>query len=77
MKDLKVQDIIDIVLSDVPDPADRIEKLFEWQHDRSIEVAKWLLGAGASLAVAIGVAAYRQNPPVSAQDVLVLGAGPV
>jgi len=76
MKDLKISDIVDLVTTELPAPEEKIERLFEWQFSREIEIAKWLLGAGASLAIAIAIAAFRQSPALSVTDIGWSSIGP-
>ena len=56
MKDISIKDIIDLVDSDVPDAESRIEKMFDWHFQRDMTITKWVLGASASLTVAVLVA---------------------
>ena len=59
MKDLRVKDLVDLVVADVPDASDRIETMFKWHHDRVMRTSQWALGLSASLTVALGVVVFR------------------
>lgn len=56
MKDLRVKEIIDLVVSDVPDAEDKIKQMFDWYFDRVKTTSQWILGAAASLLVSVIVA---------------------
>jgi hypothetical protein len=53
MEDLAISDLIDLVLSDVADPEDRIQKMFGWYFDREKAIIVWWLGAASSMALAV------------------------
>lgn len=53
MKDLTLKELVDLVISEVPDSYERLEKMFEWHFERDMSVVKWSLGAGASVSVAV------------------------
>jgi hypothetical protein len=59
MQRMPIKDIIDMIASDVSEPDKRIEKMFDWEHGRNIEVVKWILGASAAIFVAILVAFFK------------------
>ena len=59
MKDLEITQLIDLVVSDVPDAEGKIQKMFEWHYDRVMTLTQWILGATASLVVAVLVAFFR------------------
>ena len=56
MKDITLKDLIDLVASDTPEAEVRIEKMFDWHFHRDMTITKWVLGAAASLIVAVLVA---------------------
>jgi hypothetical protein len=59
VRDLRIKDLVDLVAADVPDAEDRIEKMFDWHHDRSMKMSQWALGASVSLVVALAVVFFR------------------
>ncbi len=61
MKELTIRNLIDLVISDTQDGETRIEKMFEWHYDRQKTLVQWLLGAAASLLVAVVVALTTTN----------------
>jgi hypothetical protein len=56
MRDVALRELIDIVVADVPEPEKRLEKVFDWETSRNLEVAKWVLGASAAVFAAVLVA---------------------
>lgn len=61
MKDLELRDLIELATSDVLDGEDRIEKIFDWHFDRIKTTAQWMLGAAASLFIAVVVGFSRDE----------------
>jgi hypothetical protein len=59
MERMPIREIIDMVISDVADPDERLEKMFDWEHERNIEVIKWILGASAAIFVAVLAAFFK------------------
>lgn len=60
---LRIRHLLELVASGIEDPYKIIEKSFEWDHSRRLELAKWLLALCSSVvaAVAISVLAFRQS----------------
>lgn len=59
MERMPIREVIDMVVADVVEPDKRLEKMFDWEHDRNIEVVKWILGASAAILVAVLVAFFK------------------
>lgn len=59
MKELSIKDLVDLVVADVPEAEARIQRMFEWQFDRSMTICQWVFGFTASLFVAVAVAFFR------------------
>lgn len=57
MKEVKVKDLVDLAVSDVDSCDLKIQKIYEWYFERIKTSAQWILGAAASLFVAL-VAAF-------------------
>jgi hypothetical protein len=64
---LSIEDLINLVASGVPDPVSRIERVFEWDHSRRIEVVKWLLAASIALFIPV-VVAYLKGDIISVRS---------
>lgn len=77
MKRLDLAGIMDMVTSDVAHPEDVIKRIFEWDYDRSMAVAKWVLGFGASLAATVVVGLINKKNPIDAYDIIYAGSGPI
>lgn len=61
MANLNVGDLIAIVAADAPDVEKRLEKVFEWQHSRDLEIVKWLLTVSGALAVPMIVSVFKEE----------------
>ena len=72
MKDIAIKDIIDLVDSNVPDAELRIEKMFDWHFQRDMTITKWVLGAAASLSVAVLVAFSKAELNLSWWEMIVI-----
>ena len=59
MFDLSIRDIIDLVTAQVPDAEARIQKVYEWHFERVKTTSQWILGAAASLFIAVLVAFFK------------------
>nr|WP_321350491.1 hypothetical protein [uncultured Methanoregula sp.] len=60
MLDLKIKDLIDLVVADVPEPEKRIEKMYDWHFEKIKILYQLSLGISASLFVSI-ILAYLQS----------------
>jgi hypothetical protein len=49
MQELNINDIIDLVVAEVPDAGTRIKEMFEWHFERVKIILEWILGITASL----------------------------
>ena len=56
MKQLLIKDLVDLVVADVPEAEARIQRMFEWQFDRSMKICQWVFGFTASVSIAVAVA---------------------
>jgi hypothetical protein len=59
MKEIRLRDLVDLMVAEVPDAEKRIEKMFQWHHDRVMAISQWMLGAAASLFAVLLVAFFR------------------
>jgi len=59
MKDITIQDLTDLVIADVPEADNRIERMFEWHYSRDLLITKWVLGIAASFTIAILIAIFK------------------
>ena len=64
---ITIRDLMDIVLSDVPNPEVQIWNVFEWQRLRVMEIAKWSLGASASVGLFVLASAFAKRGPDPAE----------
>jgi hypothetical protein len=61
MRNLQIKDLIDIVVSDVPEPENRIEKIYEWHFDRVKNYSQWIIGFAATLSIAFIASVFNAN----------------
>jgi len=59
MKDISIKDLLDLVTADVPDAENNIQQMFDWHFQRNMMVAKWIMGAVASLFIAALLAYFK------------------
>lgn len=59
MKDISIKDLLDLVTADVPDAENNIQQMFDWHFQRNMMVAKWIMGAVASLLIAALLAYFK------------------
>lgn len=53
MRDLRMKELIDLVVAEVPDAETRIQKMFEWYFERVKVTSQWILAAAASLSFSV------------------------
>jgi len=71
MKDITLKELVDLAVAAVPEPDNRIEKMFEWHFERELTITKWLLGAAASIFVAMLISYYKQEFNVSTWQIII------
>ena len=59
MKDLTLKELEDLVISELPDSEKHIQQMFDWHFQRDMTITKWVLGAAASLFIAVLIAFFR------------------
>lgn len=59
MKDISIRDLLDLVTADVPDAESSIQQMFDWHFQRNMMIAKWIMGAVASLLIATLLAYFK------------------
>lgn len=76
MRDLSIKDLVDLVVADVPDGGDRIQKMYDWHFDRVMRTSQWILGIAASLFLSLAVSLFRAELqlPVWQIALVVVGA---
>ncbi|MEI2360505.1 hypothetical protein [Priestia megaterium] len=65
MKDINIHDLMDLILADVPDSDEKIQKMFEWHFDRLKTLSTWILGTSITTVVAVFVSYMRTNSSMS------------
>lgn len=53
--------LVQLVATEQADPQKIIEKSFEWEHSRGLELAKWLLALSSSILVAVSAATLSRQ----------------
>ncbi len=59
--------LVQLVAANQDDPQKIVEKSFEWEHTRSLEMAKWLLALSSSILVAISAATLSRQFNIEAK----------
>ncbi len=59
MTKLTIRQLTDLVGSEVDNPEARLERIFEWEHSRRTELAKWVLTAAAALFVPVALSGLK------------------
>ncbi|EPY7708301.1 hypothetical protein ACN1JM_000342 [Bacillus pacificus] len=75
MKDLSIQEIVELVIAETPDAEDRIQKMYEWHFESVKSLSQWCLGASVSIIVGFFVALFKSatsNEPSWWQVLLVI-----
>ncbi|MED3066166.1 hypothetical protein P4310_11480 [Bacillus thuringiensis] len=61
MKDLSIQEIVELVIAETPDAEDRIQKMYEWHFESVKSLSQWCLGASVSIIVGFFVALFKST----------------
>lgn len=61
MRRTDLKELIDLVASGVSEPEKRLEKVYDWEAARSLEIIKWVLGFAGTLFVAVLVALFQRH----------------
>jgi len=61
VRDLQLRDLLDLISSDVSDPEDRVFQMYAWHFEHAMTAVKIVLGAAASLFVAVLVAFFKRD----------------
>jgi len=73
MRELTIQDIIGLVTAETPDAEMIIQQMFEWHYDRVKSTSQWIIGAAATLFIAVLVALFSGELKIELwQSVLVV-----
>ena len=70
MKDITLKELVDLAVASVSEPDSRIEKMFDWHFERELTITKWLLGAAASIFVAMLISYYKQEFNVATWQII-------
>jgi hypothetical protein len=65
MRDIEVRDILVLARAELADPQAELKQLYVWRYDYLATAAKAVVGAGASLMVAVLAAAFQHKSDVS------------
>lgn len=56
-----MKELVDLAVSEISEPESRIQKMFEWNFERDMTLAKALVGVAASIFIAVAVALLRNQ----------------
>lgn len=71
---LTIRELTSLVSSEVADPEVRLEKIFDWEHARRMELVKWVLTASVALFIPVAVAWLKGDIGAPTPAWWVLGA---
>ena len=77
MKDISIRDLTDLVGAEVEQANGHLEKMFDWHFQRDVMIVKWVLGAAASLAIALLIALVKAEILVTWQQAALLASLPL
>lgn len=69
-KSTRISDLFRLVANDAVDPHKAVEKSYEWEHSRALEVGKWSLAGATALIAAVATGFIRQTDSSSAANTL-------
>lgn len=55
----RIADLLQLVANDAVDPHKAVEKSYEWEHARALEVGKWSLAGSTALLAAVATGIFR------------------
>ena len=61
MRDIEVRDILALARAEIADPREELKQLYMWRYEYLATAAKAVVGAGASLVVAVLAAALQHK----------------
>lgn len=67
-KSTRISDLFRLVANDAVDPHKAVEKSYEWEHARALEVGKWSLAGATALLAAVATGILRQSGGVPSAD---------
>lgn len=73
MRALQVGDVLDLAAAQSSDAEDRLEKLFEWDFERTMTTVRLLFAAAGSLLVALFAALFREHAVIETWQVALIG----
>jgi formate dehydrogenase maturation protein FdhE len=73
VKALHVGDVLDLASAQSADAEDRLEKLFEWDFERTMTTVRLLFAAAGSLLVALFAALFKEDAVIKTWHVAAIG----
>jgi len=70
MARLTIADIRMLANSVQDSPESRVQKIFDWQYEQEMSIARWILAFSASLLVALSVAAAQEKIEMAGLNLL-------
>jgi len=70
---LQVGDVLDLAAAQSDEAEDRLEKLFEWDFERTMTTVRLLFAAAGSLLVALFAALFREDAVINTWQVVAIG----
>ncbi len=70
MRNLKIKDLIDLVIAETPNAEVRIEKIFEWHFERIKITSQWVLGIAATVSAAFLLAFFKAELKINLLQII-------
>jgi hypothetical protein len=69
---LRVSDVLDLAAAQSAEAEARLEKLFEWDFERTMTSIRLLFGAAGSIVVALVAALFRENSALKTWHIVLI-----
>ena len=77
MRDIDVRDLLDLVVSEVDDPHQKLSQLYLWKYDHAMTAAKSITAAGITFLIGLVLAVLQAKSNIADSEVIAgfIGAG--
>jgi hypothetical protein len=72
MRALRVADVLDLAAAQSEGSEDRLQKVFDWQFERTMTSVRLLFGAAGSLIIALLAASFRKDASLHTWQIVVI-----
>jgi hypothetical protein len=72
MRALRVADVLDLAAAQSAESESRLEKVFEWEFERTMTSVRLLFGAAGSVVIALLAALFREDTSLKTWHIVVI-----